>query len=325
MPVPLSVLDLFPVVSGQTPREAIHASIRLAKRVDELPYLRYWVAEHHNMAGIASAAPEVLITHVANATSRIRVGAGGIMVPNHSPLHVVEVFRTLEALFPDRIDLGLGRAPGTDPLASSALKRPQDVDEALLDLFAFADGAWPPGHPYGTLVAMPADAPVPPRWMLGSTQAGARIAASRGLGYAFAGHFSMGEARAAMKRYRDEFRPSPRGRSEPYAILALSVICATSEERARDLTAPLKLVFGRMARGERAAFPTVEQGKAARYTPEESHLIDRMTAGLVAGTPDVVKDAIQHVAEELGADEVMVSTMIGDVDERIASYELLVS
>ncbi len=226
--VPLSVLDLFPVSTGTTPTAAIHASVALARRVDELGYDRYWIAEHHNIPSIASSAPEVLIGHVAGLTSRIRVGAGGIMLPNHAPLHVLEVFRTLEALYPGRIDLGIGRAPGTDQVTSSALRRRAsdggDVNEQIAELFAFATQAFPAGHPFTAIEVMPADAPMPPLWMLGSTSAGAAIAAALGLGFAFAGHFSMGEAQGAVAQYRTQFNPRGAMR-KPYLIKAVSVVC----------------------------------------------------------------------------------------------------
>ena len=319
-PLRLSVLDLFPVGSGHAPTDAIRDAVSLARRVDELGYFRYWIAEHHNMAGIASSAPEVLITHVAGQTRRIRVGAGGIMVPNHAPLHVVEIFRTLEALFPGRIDLGLGRAPGTDPVTSAALRRgTADVDSALAELFAFARGELPAGHPYAEIVAMPSDAAVPPIWMLGSTQAGARIAARHGLGFAFAGHFAMAEAEGAMERYRVESDPA----AGPYAILALSVVCADTAARAEELAAPLRLAYARIARGVRGPFPSVEEAALHPLSREDRVLSARMGRGLVVGTPETVKAELEAHATRLGADEIMVSTIMGDVGERIASYERL--
>jgi luciferase family oxidoreductase group 1 len=183
MKLPLSVLDLSPVGAGITPSQAIRDSIELARTADVLGYTRYWFAEHHNMANIATSAPEILIAHAAAVTARIRLGAGGIMVPNHAPLHVVEVFRTLEALHPGRIDLGLGRAPGTDPVAASALRRgdPADVNRQLIELLAFERGEFPASHPFAKILPMPSDAPAQSIWMLGSTLAGASIAAELGL------------------------------------------------------------------------------------------------------------------------------------------------
>lgn len=323
MSLALSVLDLFPVGSGVPASQAIRDGVRVAQAVDALGYTRYWIAEHHNLRGIASSAPEVLIGHVASQTQRILVGAGGIMVPNHAPLHVVEVFRTLAALHPGRIELGLGRAPGTDPRTSSALRRgPDEVNEQLAELIAFAERGFPPGHPYAPIVAMPDDVPMPTLWMLGSTQTGAAIAAELGVGFAFAGHFAMAEADAAMARYRRTFRPSPRAPG-PYAILALSVICAATEARAQELALPLRVAFARMGQGRPAAFPTLAEARAHVFTGAEEAFVERMAAGLVVGTPDQVHAQVTRLAAELTADEVMMSTVILDVDERIASYTLL--
>jgi luciferase family oxidoreductase group 1 len=318
--VPLSVLDLFPVGSQTTPSQALHDSILLARRVDALGYTRYWVAEHHNMPGIASAAPEVLITHVAQVTKRIRVGSGGIMIPNHTPLRVVEIFRTLEALYPGRIDLGLGRAPGTDQITSSALRRSgNEVNEELAELLAFAHDDFPAGHPYRSIVAMPSDAPLPPIWMLGSTQAGARIAATLGVGFAFAGHFSMSEAEAAIARYRSEFKPG--ALKEPQVILALSVVCAETEARAKELALPLQVNVARLGRGRPQAFPTVEEAKQFHFEPADRAMLERFTAGSIVGDVDKVRREIPEIARRLGATEIMISTVITDVQERIESYE----
>jgi luciferase family oxidoreductase group 1 len=317
---PLSVLDLFPVVSGTAPSRALHDSVRLAQRVDELGYTRYWIAEHHNMPGIASAAPEVLIAHVAQATRRIRVGSGGIMIPNHTPLRVVEIFRTLEALHPGRIDLGLGRAPGTDPLTASALQRgSSEVNQALAEILAFSEG-FPDDHPYRAILAMPSDTPLPPIWMLGSTQAGAAIAAALGTGYAFAGHFSMGEAAGAMRRYRETFQ---RKDGPPRAILALSVICAESDARAEELALPLRVAYTRIGRGRPGVFPTLEEARAHRFTAEDHAIVERFAAGMIVGGPDRVRDQMLRFANDLGADELMVSTVVPDPEERIKSYERL--
>ena len=203
MQLALSVLDLSPVGAGVTPSQAIRDSLELARVADRLGYTRYWFAEHHNMASIATSAPEVLIAAAAAVTSRIRLGAGGIMVPNHAPLHVVEVFRTLEALAPGRIDLGLGRAPGTDPIASAALRRTEaEVNAQLAELIAFERGEFPPSHPFSKIEPMPTDVPSGTIWMLGSTLAGAAIAAQLGVPYAFAGHFAMKHATDAITLYR---------------------------------------------------------------------------------------------------------------------------
>ncbi|HEX3771993.1 MAG TPA: LLM class flavin-dependent oxidoreductase [Polyangiaceae bacterium] len=324
--VPLSVLDLYPVSTGSTPTAAIHDSVALARRVDELGYERYWIAEHHNMPSIASSAPEVLIGYVAGQTRRIRVGAGGIMLPNHAPLHVLEVFRTLEALYPGRIDLGIGRAPGTDPVTSSALRRKSssggEVNDQIAELFAFADRGFPSNHPYGAIDVMPADARMPPLWMLGSTSAGANIAATLGAGFAFAGHFSMGEARGAVAAYRSRFQPSER-MPEPRLIMAVTVICGESDEHARDLAAPLRVVYARLASGKRGVIPTVEEARRYPFTSDELLVVERFSEGAIVGSPTTVRAALEGLVERTTADELMISTLIPDARDRVRSYERL--
>jgi luciferase family oxidoreductase group 1 len=322
--IPLSVLDLFPVPSGTAPTVALHDSIALACRVDQLGYHRYWIAEHHNMPGIASSAPEVLIGHVAGVTKRMRIGAGGIMLPNHAPLRVLEIFRTLEALYPGRIDLGIGRAPGTDPFTFQAVRRSplKHVNEQLAELMGFVRGTFPDDHPYRSLEAMPSDAPVPPIWMLGSSSAGAELAAGLGLGFAFAGHFNMGEAAAAVAHYHANFVPSS-SLAEPRLIMAVSVICGESDEHAEALAAPLRVVYARLASGVRAPIPTVEEARAYRFSPEELEVVDRFSRGAIVGGKEKVRARLSQLAEEMVASEIMVSTVVPDVRERIASYERL--
>ncbi len=322
--VPLSVLDLSPVTASATPRQAIVDSIALARRCDDLSYTRYWVAEHHGMASIATSAPEVLIAHIAAATRRMRVGAGGIMLPNHNPLRVVEIFRTLEALHPGRIDLGLGRAPGTDPVTAAALRRGQldDPNERLAELLAFANGSFPAGHPFGTVVAMPSDVPLPPIWMLGSTLAGASIAASLGVRYAFAGHFAMQNARPALRHYRERFQPGPE-LSRPYAMLALAVICGEDDEQAERLAAPATLAVVRNRTGRRAPIATVEEALMYHFTYEEQAIADDFRQGAVVGGPATVIAELARIAADFGADELMLTTIVSDHEDRLRSYELV--
>lgn len=321
LPIPLSVLDLFPVGPTLAPSEVIRRSVDIARQAEALGFVRYWVAEHHNMPGIATSAPEVLIAHVASATRTIRVGAGGMMVPNHSPLHLIEVFRTLEALHPGRIDLGLGRAPGTDPVASAALhpSPEHDVDERLAELFAFERGGFPPDHPFQRITPMPSDVSLPPIWMLGSTLAGAGIAASQGLRYAFAGHFAMRFARQAIAHYYAHFRPSAM-LAEPEAILAVTVVCGEDDEHARRLAAPLKLAVVRIRTGKAARLASIEEALAYRFTPEEEAIAEDFLTGAAIGGPSHVRARLQELVDETGADEIMLSTMIADTDARIASY-----
>jgi luciferase family oxidoreductase group 1 len=321
MSVSLSVLDLFPVGPAISPSEVIRRSVEVARVAEELGFVRYWVAEHHNMPGIATSAPEVLIAHVASATRSIRVGAGGMMVPNHVPLHLVEVFRTLEALYPGRIDLGLGRAPGTDPIAAVALHPgpEQDVDQRLAEILAFERNSFPDDHPFKRITPMPSDVSLPPIWMLGSTLAGATIAASLGLRYAFAGHFAMRYARQAIAHYYAHFRPSA-ALAEPEAILAVTVVCGEDDEHARRLAAPLKLGVVRIRTGKPAPLASIEEALAYQFTPEEEAIADDFLNGAAIGGPERVRGRLQELVDETGADEIMLSTMIADTATRTASY-----
>lgn len=321
---PLSVLDLFPISTGSRPTAAIRDSVALAKRVDDLGYARYWIAEHHNMPNIASSAPEILIGHVASQTKRIRVGAGGIMLPNHAPLHVLEVFRTLAAIHPGRIDLGIGRAPGTDPVTSAALKRQSsfggEVNEQIAELYAFATKTFPANHPFAKIDVMPNDAPMPPIWMLGSTTAGASIAAELGLPFAFAGHFSMADSDAAVARYRKSFSPGDDGAASKL-MMAVSIICAETDERARELALPLRVAFARLATGSPGPFPSIEEAKEHVFTPQELAVVERFGNGAIIGNETTVRAGLEALVERTKPDEIMVSTVIPIQAERVASYE----
>lgn len=319
--VPLSVLDLSPVAAGSTARQAILDSIALASECDRLGYARYWVAEHHNMSSIAASAPEVLIAHIAATTTRIRVGAGGIMLPNHHPLRVVEIFRTLEALHPGRIDLGLGRAPGTDAVTASALSRGRgdDPNERLAELLAFDRAGFPETHPFHSITPMPSDVRLPPIWMLGSTLAGADIASTLGVRYAFAGHFMMRNAMAALAWYRDHFRPST-DLAAPHAMLGVTVICGADEEDALRMAAPIRLAVVRNRTGRRAPIASMEEALAYRYTPEEQAIADEFLHGAVIGGVDHVLDGLTRLASRTKADELMLSTMLPDREARLGSY-----
>jgi len=316
MQLPLSVLDLSPVGAGVAPSQAIRESIELARTADALGYTRYWFAEHHNMANIATSAPEVLIAQAAAVTTRIRLGAGGIMVPNHAPLHVVEVFRTLEALHPGRIDLGLGRAPGTDPVTAAALQRAdREVNHQLAELLAFERGEFPASHPFARIVPMPSDAPVGEIWMLGSTLAGASIAAQLGLPYAFAGHFAMRHAADAIAHYRARFEPSA-ARREPYAVLAVTAICAETDAAAHRLAAPVRMAVVWTRTGRRAPFPTVDEALACELTPDERAIADDFLTGAAIGSPATVAAQLRALVRDTGAHELMLSTLIPDLAAR---------
>jgi len=267
-PIPLSVLDLFPVGVGAKPSHVIRQSVEFARLAEELGFVRYWVAEHHNMPSIATSAPEVLIAHLANATERIRIGAGGIMLPNHTPLRVVEIFRTLEALHPNRIDLGLGRAPGTDPVTAAALHRSEDhdVDERLAELLAFERGGFPADHPFSRITPMPSDVRLPPIWMLDrpwpapqSLPRSACATPSRPLRDALRA--------ASDPHYRAQFRPSPE-LPEPRAILAVTVVCGEDDEHAQRLAAPIRLAVVRTRTGRSAPSPQSMKPYATASRPK---------------------------------------------------------
>lgn len=316
MQLPLSVLDLSPVGAGVSPSQAVRESIDLAVIADGLGFTRYWFAEHHNMATIATSAPEVLIAHAIAKTSRIRIGAGGMMIPNHSPLHLVEVFRTLEALAPGRIDLGLGRAPGTDPVTSAALRRSDtEVNHQLAELLAFEDSMFPAKHPFAQITPMPSDVSCSTIWMLGSTLAGAQIGAQLGVPYAFAGHFAMQSARDAIAHYRRNFEPSKRSQ-KPYAMCAVTVICGTDEEHARRLAAPVRVAIANTRTGKRAPIPTVEEALAHSFTPQEQAIADEFLTGAIIGGPAYVRERLLATARDLDADELMISSLVPSFDER---------
>ena len=329
MLLPLAVLDLVPIGAGSNAGQALSNTLALARRAEELGYTRYWLAEHHNTSGLASASPEITIALIGQVTKTMRVGAGGIMLPNHSPLKVAENFRMLEALYPGRVDLGLGRAPGTDQLTALALRRSSerlgadDFPEQIQELEAYAGEAeFPEGLPFKGVIATPAGVPLPPIWLLSSSGYGARLAAIQGRGFAFAHHFSPGAARQSMNAYRNGFRPS-RHRETPHAILTVSAICAETEERAEALARCVDLMWIRFHRGERGPLPTVEEAKAHRFTAQEKEEITATRGMLTAGTPDRVGAQLTALARDLQADELMISTHIGDHAERLRSYELL--
>ena len=320
--VPLSVLDLSPVAASSTPRQAILDSTALAVRCDALGYTRYWVAEHHGLPNIATSAPEVLIAHIAATTPRIRVGAGGIMLPNHNPLRVVEIFRTLEALHPGRIDLGLGRAPGTDPVTAAALRRGSvdDPDGRLAELLAYANGTFPDEHPFRAIVPMPSDVALPPIWMLGSTLTGASIAASLGVRYAFAGHFAMRNATSALSWYRQQFKPSAE-LEKPYAMLAVTVICGSDDDEAERMAAPARLAMVKNRTGRRAPITDIDEALSYRYTPEEEVIAEEFRQGAIVGGPARVATRLAALARDTGVDELMLSTITSDRESRLQSYE----
>jgi luciferase family oxidoreductase group 1 len=327
MSLPLSALDLVPLGSGSTSTEALRAAVEIARTVDRLGFQRLWYAEHHNMPGIATTAPEILIAHVAQVATRIRIGAGGVMLPNHAPLKVAETYRLLEALHPGRIDLGIGRAPGTDPLTAIALRRSRNAPLAddfltqLAELMAWGDGTLPPSHPFAKVRAMPDDVQLPPIWLLGSTDYSANLAAQLGLGFAFAGHFSQDLPQGPMALYRARFQPG--AFTKPHAILALSVFCAETEEAAARMASCVLLSFAQLRAGRAGRMPSPDEAMAHVYTPDEQGTVALFRKIQIVGTPERVRAAIERVAESTAADEVMLATHTFDPAARVRSYELV--
>lgn len=322
--IPLSVLDLAPVSEGSSARHALRDSVDLAQLCERLGYVRFWFAEHHGMPNIACSAPEILIEHVASATSTIRVGSGGIMLPNHTPLSVAENFHTLATLHPGRIDLGIGRAPGTDPATSRMLRLfdAEQFPQQLQELLAVSRRAFPPGHPFATVRVVPEGEPLPPIWILASSGETAAMAGSMGLGYGFARHFSPAPPGPAIRAYRDAFTPSDQFPA-PHVILGVAVICAPTDEEADYLATSSDVVWVRRHRGDMRPFPSPEEASKYEFRPEDRPLIDANRQRQFVGRPARVVSLLQRIADETAADELMVTTMMYGKAERLRSYELL--
>jgi luciferase family oxidoreductase group 1 len=325
---PLSVLDLAFVTTGTPPSAALKNSIDLARHVDRLGYHRYWIAEHHNLPSIAISTPDILIGQISAVTKNVRVGSGGVMLPNHAPLVVAERFRTLEALFPGRIDLGLGRAPGTDGVTAVALRRRQDRREGddflerLQELVLWETGAWPANHPFRNVVAMPSDVHLPPLYLLGSSDYSAELAGRIGMGFAFAHHFATYDAVAAMRSYRELFQPSG-WRERPHAILAIALVCAETEAEAERLASSMDLNWLRRAHGEYHPLPSPEEAAAYPYTEQDRARMRKSRERLFVGTPETIEARLTPLIEATQADEVMITSAIYDHAARKRSYELL--
>jgi luciferase family oxidoreductase group 1 len=324
----LSVLDLSPISAGSSGAEALRNTLDLARLTDTLGYTRYWVAEHHNTAFIASAVPEVMIGHIAQVTRHMRIGSGGVMLPNHAPLKVAETFRTLEALHPGRIDLGLGRAPGTDPLTAFALRRSReamaanDFPEQLAELLAFFGGEFPEDHPFRRITAIPGDAPAPEIWLLGSSGFSAQLAAELGLGFVFAHHINPEPAAEALRIYRERFRPSVYNEA-PRSLVATSVICAETDEKADELARPMDLTRLLLEQGRLRPLPTVEEATDYPYNDFEREHIRANRARAFIGSPETLRERLTDFAERTGVEEVMAMTMTHGHAERRESYTLL--
>jgi luciferase family oxidoreductase group 1 len=326
--VALSILDLSPVVAGGSAAQSLRNSLDLAQHAERLGYHRYWVAEHHNLASIASSAPDIMIGQIAARTQRMRIGSGGVMLPNHAPLTVAERFKVLEALYPGRIDLGIGRAPGTDQITSIALRRRQDIREdddfleRFQELLLLENGGFPPDHPFGKIRAMPSDVPLPPVYLLGSSDYSAQLAASIGAGFSFAHHFANHDATHVMRLYRERFRPS-QALPAPYAILATAAVVAETDAEAERLASTIDLNFVRRAKGEYLPFESPETALAYPYTPVDRARIAQNRARLFVGSPASIAEKLAPLLETTQADELMITTMIHDHDARKRSYALL--
>ncbi|PWK68411.1 LLM class flavin-dependent oxidoreductase [Aminobacter sp. AP02] len=319
----LSVLDLSPVTEGSTAGQSLRNTLDLARHAEKLGFHRYWLAEHHNMAGIASAATSVVIAHVAAGTSTIRVGAGGIMLPNHAPLVIAEQFGTLAALHPGRIDLGIGRAPGTDMLTARALRRnleagvdnfPQDVVELM--------GYFEPATPEQRIRAVPGEGEQVEVWVLGSSLYGAHLAAMLGLPYAFASHFAPAELDHALEIYRSRFQPSER-LAKPYVMAGINVVAADSDAEAKLLFTSVQQAFVNLRSGRPGKLPAPVEGYEGELDPVARQMLSQTLACAVVGSPDTVRHGIEAFIARTGADELMVTAQVYDHPARKRSYEIL--
>jgi luciferase family oxidoreductase group 1 len=322
--IPFSVLDLSPLLEGSTAAQSFHNTRDLAQHAERWGYRRYWLAEHHGMPGIASAATSVLIGHVAGATSTIRVGAGGIMLPNHSPLVIAEQFGTLESLYPGRIDLGLGRAPGSDQITARAMRRnlnsdadefPQDVME-LMDYFSDA--------PQQPVRATPGTGLNVPMWILGSSTFGAQLAAHLGLPYAFASHFAPTQMMQAIAIYRANFRPSAR-LGKPYVMLGFNVFAADTDEEAHYRASSSQQAFVNLRSGHPKPLPPPVEGYMSRIGSQERALLEQVLSCAAIGSPDTVHQGLADFITRTGADELMITAQIFDHAARLKSYEIAAS
>ena len=324
--ISLGVLDLAPVPDGSTVGEALRATIDLARRTEDLGFTRFWVAEHHGMPGVASSSPPVLIGHIADATSAIRVGSGGVMLPNHSSLVVAEQFGMLEALHPGRIDLGIGRAPGTDQATAQALRHggPDDFPRQLTDLLGFFTGEWPENHPYKQVHAIPGEGNGPDLWLLGSSGYSAQVAGSLGIPFAFAHHFMPQNTLPALDLYRESFRPSA-VLDKPYSMIAAGVICADTDERARFLAGASALSFLKLRTGRPGKVPSPEEAAAYPYSDLEKAFISDRQSTQYIGAPEQVIEGLTQLVKQTGVDELMITTQTHSPADRLRSFELVAS
>ncbi|HKP62292.1 MAG TPA: LLM class flavin-dependent oxidoreductase [Polyangiales bacterium] len=320
---PISLLDLCPVLEGGSARDSMRHMLDLARHAERWGYGRYWLAEHHSLPGVASAATAVVMTAVASATSIIRVGAGGIMLPNHAPLLIAEQFGTLESLFPGRIDLGLGRAPGSDQITQRALRRgPDSADRFPEDVLELQ--AWFRHPEPGQVVrAVPGAGLTIPLWILGSSLFGAQLAAALGLPFSFASHFAPAQMTQAVQLYREQFQPSEQ-LSKPYVMLAMNVIAAESDAEARFLFSSLQQAFVNLRRGRPGLLPPPRADFDQQLSVTEQAMLTSALACSAIGSPRTVRDAIASFAEHTGADELILTSQVYDHDARLRSFEIAI-
>lgn len=323
-PFALSLQDLAPIAEGTSTAQAMQETILLAQEADRLGYTRLWYAEHHGMPSIASSVPEILIGSAAAQTQHIRVGSGGVMLLNHAPLRIAEAYRTLEALHPGRIDLGIGRAPGGDGYAMRALRSGGGEEFAayLAELMAFDEDGFPPDHPYSRVPVSPGGISLPPKWLLGSSGASAQAAGQLGIGYAFAAHFSHTPPAPAFEAYRYAFQPT-KALPKPQAMLCLSVICAPTDEEAQYLSRSQAVSWALFTTGEQRKLMSPEEAYARVLTPQQQSVIDHQSTLWIVGSPSTVRDAIAEKAEACAADEVMITTTVHSYELRRRSYQLI--
>ena len=324
----LSVLDQSPIRRGATPAQAINESIELAQACDRFGYHRYWVAEHHSSEGLAGAAPEILITRLASATKSLRIGSGGVMLSHYSPLKVAEQWRVLEALFPGRIDLGIGRAPGSDYVTARALAHGpgalgiEEFPRQINDLLSYLRDDIPDGHPFAGVSAQPRGAEIPEMWLLGSSDQSALYAAYFGCAFSFAHFITDRHGPEIMAAYRREFRPSPLG-SQPQGSIGVSVTCAAMAAEADRLAKSRDLSRLRMEQGILGPVPTVEEAEAYQYSPEEKMRVAQSRQRQVIGDPGQCKAQLLELGERYGVEEFVAVTITHDFAARVRSYELL--
>ena len=325
--VRLSILDQSPIPSDCTASQALQATLELAQAADQLGYHRYWLAEHHGLLGLADPCPEILLTRVASVTNKIRVGTGGIMLPYYSPLKIAEQFRMLCALFPGRIDLGVGRAPGSDRLTAQAMSNGQynnaeQFPQQIVEVMGYLDSCLPADHPFAQVHVQPKGDDTPELWVLGSSDYGGALAAHLGLRFTFAHFINAHGGDQVTRAYRENFKPSPR-EPRPYSMVAVFVVCAETDSEAQAVASSIDLRRLQMDYGLNTPIPTRQEALSREYSEQERQRIQWHRARSVVGTPDVVIPRLQEIQVQFAADELMVITVTGDYASRLRSYQLL--